>query len=151
MNTAVLRPGEGPAYWAVGILHTFLTSGEQTGGAYSLMHVVVPPQVGPPPHRHGREDEAFYLLEGEMLFHADGKEFRGTAGAWVTLPKGTRHFFKNVGQSPAKMLVVMSPAGLEKFFMEVGTPARGDAVTQADIDRLLAAAPKYGLEIGPPG
>jgi quercetin dioxygenase-like cupin family protein len=154
MNTAALSADQGRAIWAVGILHTFLATGEDTGGAYAMMHVMVPPQVGPPPHQHQRENEAFYLLEGKMLFHADGRDYEGKPGTWIMLPRGGQHFFKNIGTSPAKMLVVISPAGLERFFVEIGQEATGGPappVTPADIEKLLAAAPRYGLEIAPLG
>lgn len=156
MNTGVLRAGEGKAYWVVGDLYTILSPGEDTGGAFALIHALVPPGGGPPPHIHRREDEAFYVLEGELTFHADGRDFAGTTGAWVTLPKGSRHTFRNTGSTPARMLIFVTPSGLEKYFAEVGVPATGGdppPVTPADIERLLAAAPRYGLEIdaGPKG
>src|SRR5688500_19633671 len=97
MHTGVLRAGEGKAYWVVGDLYTILASGEDTGGAYALIHAVVPPGGGPPPHTHSREDEAFYVLEGELAFHADGREFAATPGAWVTLARGSLHSFRNTG------------------------------------------------------
>ena len=75
-----------------------------------------------------------------------------SAGAWVTLPKGTLHAFKNTGPTPAKLLILVHPSGLEKFFAEVGREATGPstdapAVTPADIEKLLAISPKYEIEI----
>src|SRR5262245_47400614 len=103
MDLNVLRPGDGKACWVVGDLYTILASGEDTGGAYALMHAVVPPGGGPPPHLHRREDEAFYVLEGELVFQADGRDIAATAGAWITLPRGSLHTFRNTGTSAAKM------------------------------------------------
>jgi quercetin dioxygenase-like cupin family protein len=156
MQTGVLAAGEGKAYWVVGDLYTILASGEDTGGAYALIHAVVPPGGGPPPHVHRREDEAFYVLEGELAFQADGRNFPATSGAWVTLPRGSLHTFKNSGTTTARMLIVVTPAGLDRFFAEVGTAAADRSappspVTDADIDRLLAIAPRYGIDIQPPG
>jgi quercetin dioxygenase-like cupin family protein len=152
----ILRAGEGRAYWVVGDRYTFLASGEDTGGSYALIHAEVPPGGGPPPHTHRREDEAFYVLEGELSVQADGHTLPATPGAWITLPKGSRHFFRNTGASTARMLILVTPSGLEKFFAEVGREATSRAeapppVTPADIEKLLAVAPKYGLEIQPPG
>jgi quercetin dioxygenase-like cupin family protein len=153
MHTGVFRAGQGRSVWVVGDLYTFLATGEETGGAYALIHAEVPPQSGPPPHIHRREDEAFYVLEGELSFVVDGRAIQATAGAWVTLPRGTLHAFKNVGKSRAKMLIVVTPSGLEKFFVEVGDEAtdRSAAAPVPDIEKLLATAPKYGLEIKLPG
>jgi quercetin dioxygenase-like cupin family protein len=155
VQTGVLRAGEGSSYWVVGDLYTILASGEDTGGAFALIHATVPPGSGPPPHVHRREDEAFYVLEGEVSFQADGRDIAATAGAWITLPKGSRHTFRNSGRATAKMLIVVTPSGLERFFAEVGQKAADRSspppVTPADIERLLAVAPRYGLEIESPG
>ncbi len=157
MKLAVQQSGEGQSVWVVGDLYTTLASGEDTGGAYALLHALVPPGGGPPPHRHHREDEAFYILEVEITCHADGRSYTARAGSWVSLPKGSLHSFKNVGTAPARMLILVNPSGLEKYFAEVGQKAvPGSApppVTPAEIERLQAVAPKYGLEIhaGPDG
>ena len=154
MQTGMLKVGEGKAYWVVGDLYTILASGEDTGGAYALIHAEVPPDHGPPPHVHRREDEAFYVLEGELAFQADGRAITATAGTWVTLAKGSLHTFKNVSTATARMLIVVTPSGLEKFFAEVGREATDQSssppVTPADIEKLLAVAPRYGMEIRVP-
>src|SRR5437763_14005735 len=80
MDLNVLNAGEGKAYWVVGDLYTILASGADTGGAYALIHATVPPGGGPPPHVHRREDEAFYVLGGEVAFHADGRDVGAGAG-----------------------------------------------------------------------
>ncbi len=86
------------------------------------------------------------------MFEADGQEMEAAAGSWVTLPRGTRHSFKNVGETTARLLIVVHPSGLEKFFQEVGTPATDELAgpPPPDIDKLLAVDPRYGLEIEPP-
>ncbi len=152
MKTNILRAGQGKSIWVVGDLYTILASCEDTGGAYALIRAEVPPQSGPPAHVHHREDEAFYILEGKVLFEADGRTMEAAAGSWVTLPRGTRHSFKNVGETTARLLIVVHPSGLEKFFQEVGTPATDELAgpPPPDIDKLLAVAPRYGLEIQPP-
>jgi quercetin dioxygenase-like cupin family protein len=155
MRTGVLLANQGPAYWVVGDLYTILTSGEDTGGAFALIHAVVPPGGGPPPHVHRREDEAFYVLEGELTFQADRRSFPAVAGSWITLPKGSLHTFRNGGSTSARMLIVVTPSGLEKFFAEVGEEVKDRSlppppVTPAAIEKLLAVAPRYGIEIPPP-
>ena len=101
-----------------------------------------PPCGGPPPHIHHREEEAFYVLEGELLFHVDGRDIDAGAGSWVTLARGSLYHFKNVGDRTARMLIVVTPAGLEQYFLEVGRAAGdgdGEAVapTPEDIEKLL--------------
>jgi quercetin dioxygenase-like cupin family protein len=152
MINGVLAAGEGRLIWVVGDRYMIKCSGNDTGGAFALIEAVVTPGNGPPPHIHSREDEASYVLEGEIQFHADGSSFTTTCGAWVTLAKGSLHSFKNTGSTPARTLVVVTPSGLENFFLEVGREAiEGETApvppTPEDIQRLVETAPKYGLEI----
>jgi quercetin dioxygenase-like cupin family protein len=155
MQSAVLTAGEGRSIWVVGDLYTIKASGKDTGGKFALIEAEVLPGGGPPPHVHSREDEAFYILEGELEFHADGQRFVATAGAWVTLARGSLHHFRNTGSSTARMLIVATPSGLEDFFVEVGREAvEGETEpvvpSPEDIQKLLATAPKYGLDIRVP-
>jgi hypothetical protein len=78
-----------------------------------------------------------------------------TSGAWVTLARGSVHFFKNTGAEPARMLIVVTPLRLEDFFLEIGREAVEEeakhvAPTPEDIQKLIQTAPKYGLEIRMP-
>jgi quercetin dioxygenase-like cupin family protein len=152
MQISVVPAGQGRAYWVVGGRYTFLATGDDTGGAYALFHAEVTPGGGPPPHIHRREDEAFYMLEGDLAVEVDGRPLRASAGTWLTLPRGSLHAFKNVGATNARMLILVSPAGLENYFAEVGQEATDPKAPPPppDIDKLLAVAPKYGLEIRPP-
>ncbi len=152
MNNGVLVAGEGRSIWVIGDLYTIKCSGNDTSGAYALLEAIVPPGGGPPPHIHSREDEAFYVLEGELQFHAEGRSFTATSGAWVTLARGSLHFFKNLGSQPARMLIVVTPAGLEDFFLEIGREAvEGEsepvAPTPEEIQKLVNTAQMYGIEI----
>jgi quercetin dioxygenase-like cupin family protein len=146
VNTNVLHAGQGRSVWVVGDLYTFLATGEDTNGAYALIHATVPPGSGPPPHIHRREDEAFFILEGQVAVQVDGRTVSASAGTWLTLPKGTLHAFKSEGTTPARMLILVIPSGLDKFFEEVGYASREESVTPAAIEKLVAVAPKYGLE-----
>ena len=147
--------GTGPAYWGPGDQVTFLITGEQTSGAFFMAEVTVPPGGGPPPHIHRREEETFYLQQGTLTVQVGGKTLQASPGDSVYLPRGVVHCFRNTGNMEAKFLMVVTPAGLEKFFEEAFSPAvdRSAApppITEAMLTRLLAAAPKYGLDLLPP-
>jgi quercetin dioxygenase-like cupin family protein len=116
--------GERRSVWATGDTCTFKVVGEDTGGALTLFVDFVPPQGGPPPHIHHREEEAFYLLEGELEFQAEeDRTLTVDAGSFLYIPKGTVHGFKNFGVEDARMLTILTPAGIEGFFFEGGRPA----------------------------
>jgi quercetin dioxygenase-like cupin family protein len=146
--------GEGKMLWVVDELMTFKASGEDTGGAYALTDSVVPQGGGPPPHIHHREDEAFWVLEGELEVMVGETTFRAGAGSFVHLPKDIPHTYENVGTGPARFLTLLVSAGLEKFFEEVGKPGSDlsspPPFEEEDIEKLLVVAPKYGAEILPP-
>ncbi len=149
-----VSPDEGKRLWVTDELMTVKATGAETGGKYALTDSLVPPGGGPPPHIHHREDEAFWMLEGELQIIVGGDTFEAGAGSFVHLPKGVLHTYENVGTTPARFLTLLVPAGLERFFEEVGKPG-GDPssrppVEEEDIAKLLAAAPKYGVEIALP-
>jgi quercetin dioxygenase-like cupin family protein len=145
-------PAEGRAVAVVGDVYCFLATGDDTDGKYALWEAFVTPGGGPPPHVHSREEEGFYVLEGEITFTIDGKRLVASAGMFANMTIGTPHSFKNESSQPAKMLICVAPAGLEKMFFEVGVPVPQGVTTAApptkeEIDKLLAIAPRYGVEI----
>jgi quercetin dioxygenase-like cupin family protein/catechol 2,3-dioxygenase-like lactoylglutathione lyase family enzyme len=147
--------GTGPAYRSPVDQITFLITGEQTGGAFFMAEVLVPPGGGTPPHIHHREEETFYLQQGTLTIQVGGKTLHASPGDFVQLPRGIAHCFQNTGNVDAKFLMVATPAGLEKFFEEVFYRAADPSaalppMAEAFLGRLLAAAPKYGLEFFPP-
>jgi quercetin dioxygenase-like cupin family protein len=89
-------------------------------GAMTAMLGITPPKAGPPLHRHSREDESFFVLEGDYLFETDGKQNRAGPGDFVFLPRGTAHTFQNVGETEGRMLITAQPAGVERFFRRDG-------------------------------
>jgi quercetin dioxygenase-like cupin family protein len=101
--------------------YTILVTGEQTGGRYSLIDMLVPPGGGPPPHRHDFE-EMFTILDGEIELTFRGEAHRASAGSTVNIPANAPHSFKNRSDKPARLLCMCTPAGQEQFFVEVGDP-----------------------------
>jgi len=150
----VVQPGDGECIWVTGNHYTFKAVGEETGGQYTLFEGIVPAGAGPPPHVHSREVEAIYLLEGELTFYINGETSVLGPGSFVHIPRGIVHGFKNQGTKTARMLDLVSPAGMEHFLRETGRPVIDRSgtpapVTAKDIEQVRAIAPKYGIEIVP--
>jgi quercetin dioxygenase-like cupin family protein len=149
-------PTEGRTVAVVGDVYRFLATGEDTNGKYALWEAVVPPCGGPPPHVHSREEEGFYVLEGAITIQIGERQILASAGMFANMPVGTPHSFKNETDRPARMLISVAPAGLEQMFFETGIPVEQGATTaptptEAEFEKLLAIAPKYGIEIRLPG
>ena len=124
-------------------------SGEDTGGPYAIMEDSTPAQQGPPLHRHLREDESFYVIEGEYVFEVDGKRIYAGAGSAIYAPKGSAHRFQNIGLTPGRLLVIVQPAGLDSFFVEIDAATKG--AQEPDLQTVLPIFQKHGLELlGPP-
>jgi quercetin dioxygenase-like cupin family protein len=156
MHPIVRHPAEGRTIAVVGDVYRFLATGDDTNGKYALLEALVPPGGGPPLHVHSREEEGFYVLEGEITFTVNGEKVVAKAGTFANMPVGAPHSFKNESDQPAKMLISVAPAGLERMFFEVGVPLPEGTTTAlpptaAEIEKLLAVAPKYGIEIRLPG
>src|SRR5919202_4865048 len=147
-------PGEGKSYWTTGgHMATFKATSEDTSGTYTITEDTLPPQVGPPPHIHHTQEETFYVLEGEMEFVTDGVTTRAAAGSLVRIPRGVLRDYRNMGSEPARVLVLYAPGGFEGFFEEVGELVTDHFVPPEDppdVEKLVAAAAKYGAEIPPP-
>ena len=111
------------AIWYNGHTFSFLLDAEQTAGAFVLLHCYFRKGGEPPAHFHTKEDETFYILEGEICFHIGDKKFTAKAGDLVYGPKTVPHSFSLVTET-AKALLLITPAGVETFFKEFGVPAQ---------------------------
>jgi len=148
------NPDEGRTIAVVGDIYRFLATGEETDGKYAMWEAIVPPGGGPPPHIHSREEESFYVLDGEITLTVEGEQIVASAGTFANLPVGSLHSFKNSTDKSARMIISVAPAGLEKLFFEVGQSVKlGETPpppSKAEIEKLLAVAPRYGVEIRAP-
>lgn len=125
-----------------------LLDAADTRGAYSVVIDELPPQAGPPLHIHHREDELFYVLAGELVVQLGEDRFILPAGQAAFLPRGVPHTFINAGPKMARILAVVTPGGVERFFAEVEPLA---TAAEPDLEAVLAAAGRYGIEaVGPP-
>lgn len=145
------EPAAGSTLNVLGVTHVYKATRAETAGAFSLWEAVVPPGAGAPPHTHANEDESFYLLSGELLVEVEGEPAprRLRPGGFFFGARGWRHTFRNVGDQPARVLVLSTPScGLDRMFAEL------DAATAAgttEMEKLVAIAANYGVAIEPPG
>lgn len=147
-----LGKGEGKAFWLLTDLHTFKLVGADTHGAMTVAELAAGPELGPPPHFHRHNDESFYILEGMFEFSLAGQPFTAGPGAFVHLPKGVVHTHRAGGGAPAKALVIQTPAGVEHFIEEAGTPAADPSVRPAppampDLQKIVAIAQKHDIQV----
>ena len=126
--------------------YRYLATGDQTDGGYFLVEAIVPPGGGPPLHIQTREEEAFYILEGQLSFYGAEGEVVAGPGTYLNIPKGAKHRFRNNGNETAKMLFFFTPAGLEELFDRLGDmePPTGDAASIIESLNVLGRA--YGVE-----
>lgn len=155
-NELIIAPPDGGDHLMIaGSLYRIILSGEQTGGTTAIIEMNVPPGSGPVPHEHPGFQESFYVVEGEVEMRTKEGSTLAQQGAIVTIPvDGPVHAFKNISGRPAKLLCIVSPAGLDAFFKEAGQPATEGAtpkpMTDEDRLRIRAIAEKYGQKLYPP-
>jgi len=150
-----LQPDEGEALWFLGVLATIKASTETTDGRVAVIEHLAPRGTGSPLHVHRREDEWFYVTEGELTFWVGGQVVVAPAGSFVYGPRDVPHTFE-VTSPEARFLLVAEPAGFEAFIRAVGQPAGALTLPPPseppEPARLVTAAAEYGIEIlGPPG
>ena len=102
----IIPPGEGPQYWLLTDHQTLKLTADQTGGKFAMAESGIPPGGGPPPHIHHREDELFYILEGEYAFTLGDQRLRGGPGTVAFLPRGIVHQFKNMTDKPGRFVLI---------------------------------------------
>jgi quercetin dioxygenase-like cupin family protein len=115
-----MTPNSKPTYLTLGDFYTFLATGKDTDGKYSLTEMVMQPGSVTPAHIHDQFEEAHYILEGEVEYQLDDKTIVAIPGAFLQFPIGQAHAFKNVTSQPAKVLALMTPPENEQFFPEFG-------------------------------
>ena len=144
-----LAAGEGERLWIVGDTMSLKATGESSGGNLLLLENLTAPGGGPPPHVHTREDEFFYVLDGSFEIRIGDRLHAVGPGGFAYVPRGTVHNFRNTAETPSRILVGFTPAGMEGFLRESGRPATdagpAPAVDADEIARTMAAAPRYGV------
>jgi quercetin dioxygenase-like cupin family protein len=143
----IARPGTGRVLRALGDEVHFHLTGEHTGGQSTLMTIICPPGGGPPPHIHARESETFHVIEGKASFFLDGAWTEVPPGTTVFMPPGSFHSFKNVGDTPLRMMVSTSPSGFETFFARIA--AECDKLGGPDMQRIVEISAEHGISFPP--
>ena len=159
-TTTTTRPyhlpaGDGPALWHLGALATFKATSETTGGQMWVQEWFGARGMASPMHRHSREDEAFYVLDGELSVYVGDDVLRAEPGSFLWAPREVPHAYC-VESETARFLAFSPTGGMERFFFATGEPAQ--ALTLApppdgppDVDALVRALTEHGVEmLGPP-
>ena len=136
--------------WFLGTLSYVKATSETTRGAYGLVEQVAPAGLASPYHVHHAEDEAFYVIEGQVSFVFSSRWLKVGPGAFVFGPRDIPHGFRVDGKDPAKLVILATPGGFERFVVEMSEPARTAALpppSQPDMQKLLNVAAKYKIEI----
>lgn len=131
-----------PATWQTRIL----MAGAQTGGRFALIQMVIRREHEPPRHIHVREDEVLYVVEGTIIVSVGGEREEYSTGDAVYLPRGVEHGYA-LCTDEARLLLLALPAGIEEFYRELDSASMEGA---AYVERLVALAARYGIEITGP-
>ncbi|CAN5647595.1 cupin domain-containing protein [soil metagenome] len=156
----VLGPQDGEYTGKPGVLHDrFLINAQETGGRFSVVEHLLPPRaLAAPVHRHTNEDEYSFILEGKVGALLGDDEVYGTAGALIFKPRGQWHTFWNAGDTPARILEIISPGGFEQAFRDLDelggelTPEAVSVIGQRfsvaiDFEGTGSIAERHGLKL----
>ena len=139
--------------WYMGMLLTNLVAKQDTNEAYSLLEATLAPGSEPPPHVHSREDELFYVLEGEFDVYVGEQAYKAKTGECVFLPQFKPHAFV-IRSSRLRVLILYTPGGLEEAFHRMSSPAKNlepptEALTysMSDLEHTAQRFAEFGVQI----
>jgi quercetin dioxygenase-like cupin family protein len=145
------QSGEGEARWWFGALAEIKVTAEQTGGLLSIIEITEPPNSAGPLHVHHREDEGFWILDGDVTFEVGDVTIEASAGDFAFGPRGIPHRY-TVGDAGCRMLYVLTPGGFEGLVREMSVPAESRTLPPAsdeepDWEHVAAVAKAHGCEL----
>jgi quercetin dioxygenase-like cupin family protein len=150
MITQGLQPfvntAQEPPVYVLGFPTILRATGSTTNGAFGLIEQLMPAGFASPYHTHHLEDEAFYVLDGEMAFVCDDEWTKAGRGTFVFGPRNIPHGFKVLGDEPARMLLLCAPGGFTQFVVDMCEPAPA----APDMTKLMALASKFEIDIHGP-
>lgn len=146
-----VRGDEGEARWWFGSLAVIKATAADTGGQVGIVEITEPPGAEAPLHVHHREDEGFWVLEGEVRFEVGDATFEASAGDFAFGPRDVPHRYK-VGDGGCRMLFILTPGGFEGAIMLMSSPARSRTLpppseAPPDMSELQATIASYGCEM----
>ncbi len=142
MDAYCIPPGDARSVMLAGIGVVFKISGAETGGAFTVVEHPIQPGVLVPPHRHTREDEFSYVLEGEIGVRIGDQIFQAGPGSYVYKPRNIPHTFWNSGPKPARLIEFITPSGMENYFEELSALIHSGG--PFDHDKFLELISRYG-------
>jgi mannose-6-phosphate isomerase-like protein (cupin superfamily) len=148
---AVTRSEEGEARWWFASLAEVKATAEQTGGLLSIVQITEAPNAAAPLHVHHREDESFWILDGEVTFEVGDATIHASAGDFLFGPRGVPHRY-TVGSAGCRMLFIMTPGGFENLVRDMSVPARERTLPppsddEPDWEHVAAVAKANGCEL----
>lgn len=141
----IFRPKESKTVSLLGNTMAFLAEGQDTGGAWSLLHYTVVPRFpGPPAHWHAHTSEGFYILSGTLTFYMNGSMHKAPEGSFALIPPGVVHRYANETDEAVRFLVYLSPAGFEGYFKELAQLIAAEPTwPPTDLSKLERLTAKY--------
>ncbi len=155
-SVITIDPNGGETLAVAGGAYRILLTGAQTNGNCAIIDMKVPPHSGPGPHAHKDVQESFYVLDGEVVVRSETQTYTARKGAFINIPfGGAVHNFKNESDQEAHLLCIVTPAGMDEMFREIGKPiAAGETIPPPQgpppPEVLKYLGEKYGQEFFPP-
>jgi quercetin dioxygenase-like cupin family protein len=151
MKPVAVGKQEGEARWWLGMLAVIKATAADTGGRMTIVEVTNPPGFATPLHVHHREDESFWLLEGDATFEVGGTTIEAQAGDYLFGPRGIPHRY-TAGSAGCRMLFILTPGGFEDLVIAMSEPAAGRTLPPPsaevpDLERIKAVAKMFGNEV----
>ena len=143
---ALSDPSDGVTFTMLGASIRLIARATDSEGRFTVFEQTTPPGWGPPRHVHANEDEIVYVLDGTYEMSLGDERRTVSAGGCAILPRGIPHGFRNAGEMPGRFVCVITPGGLEEYFLEIARCSPPPSPAQ-----LVGMAKAYGLTLLPPG
>jgi quercetin dioxygenase-like cupin family protein len=147
-SPTVVRSAEGERYYAGGVAYSVKAYGSVTANAYTLIELHIEPGGVMPSHRHAAFEEGIYVLDGSVRATLDGETYEATAGSFLIIPWGLPHEIRNTAGTPARLLLLSVPGGVEDHYRAACKPFPDSCwqdALETDLARLRAVGFRFGV------